>query len=342
MSRKRSGSRSDLRARRFISLSAPPPAERRGPWLVSARGARRTAAPPCAVAAKAVPEEAARRIAQLGRRGRFARSGRFGKAVGRREGRQRAAADRARRRCRISSALAAHGRTACRRRPCAWPRRGAARRRGRRRGVHWWRATMTRSGSVRSRQLPAASPVPRQDPDRRQADRCRRGASKRRGRSWCCDLVGQRRPAASDMATVRCDVDRIAPAATGVEHDRDLADGADVDGDLDHLGQRQPGLGARPCTSRAMPPLRDRPASKPASTAICAMIGLSAHRRHDQFGPLIRSFSFSNIALLVVLIAERVCRETEGRVAKLKVMCARSMHKAVGGVNARFHRANWS
>jgi hypothetical protein len=39
------------------------------------------------------------------------------------------------------------------------------------------------------------------------------------------------------------DVHRIAPAAAGVEHDRQLAGGAHVDRDLRHLGQRDIGLG---------------------------------------------------------------------------------------------------
>ena len=39
------------------------------------------------------------------------------------------------------------------------------------------------------------------------------------------------------------DVDRIAPAAAGVEHHRDRRHRADVDHDLDHLGQGKPGLG---------------------------------------------------------------------------------------------------
>ena len=39
------------------------------------------------------------------------------------------------------------------------------------------------------------------------------------------------------------DVHRIAPAAAGIEHDRQPADRAHVDGDLGKLGQREIGLG---------------------------------------------------------------------------------------------------
>ena len=62
-----------------------------------------------------------------------------------------------------------------------------------------------------------------------------------------------------------------AEASAGVQHDRDRSDGADVEGDLDHLGQRQPGLGH---------------ALIPAERAAGEIGGLEAghhrHLRHDR------------------------------------------------------------
>ena len=55
--------------------------------------------------------------------------------------------------------------------------------------------------------------------------------STRRGSNWSSISIAAT-PAASDMRDGAVDVDRIAPAAAGVEHHRQLADRADVDHDL--------------------------------------------------------------------------------------------------------------
>ena len=148
------------------------------------------------------------------------------------------------------------------------------------------------------------------------------------------------------------DVDRVAPAAAGVQHHRDLGDGADIDHHLDHLGQRQAGLGdALVPAERAA---REVAALKPACAAICAMIGLSATGATIEVGALDELAEFfhghppvrharpcAGITLIPpVLEAEWHAGMTAGRtaVAKLKVMCARSMHVAVGALGQAFAR----
>ena len=94
--------------------------------------------------------------------------------------------------------------------------------------------------------------------------------STRRGSSWssisiACEARGLRQ---RDGAV---HVHRIAPAAAGVEHDRQLADRAHVDRDLGHLRQRQFGLGD------AL-----EPAERAAGEIDRLEAGLLGHARHDR------------------------------------------------------------
>ena len=94
--------------------------------------------------------------------------------------------------------------------------------------------------------------------------------STRRGSSWSSISI------ALDAGRLRhgdgaVDVDRVAPAAAGVEHHRQRADRADVDHHLDHLGQRQAGLGDALV-----------PAERAAREVDRLEAGLGRHLRHDR------------------------------------------------------------
>ena len=216
----------------FISFSAPP-GPRNGSMRVVARGTRRTAAP---------PSPSRRRRCRTRRRGGsrawpsrpWNREGR--EAVRRREGHQR-------RRQPLGDVAHLLGLAATDEQHVGaglLHRLGAPER-----VVHavdpdaLVRPTITRLGSVRAatasliRSAASAIGTRLSMPT---------WCSTRRGSSWSsismhCDAGRLRH---GDGAV---DVDRVAPAAAGVQHHRDRADGADVHHHLDHLGERQAGLG---------------------------------------------------------------------------------------------------
>ena len=129
-------------------------------------------------------------------------------------------------------------------------------------------------------------------------------------------------------------VHRIAPAAAGVEHQRQLAGGADVDRDVGHLGQRQIRLGdALDPAERAAGEI-DRLEAR--VLGIRAMIGLQTTGATMRSLPRIRSLSLSKSVL--PLSSLKGSMRHGGTVAKLKIMCARSMHEVVTALAYDFRR----
>ena len=127
----------------------------------------------------------------------------------------------------------------------------------------------------------------------------------------------------------------VAPAAAGVEHQRQLAGRADVDRDVGHFRQRQIGLGDVL-----------HPAERPAREIDRLEARLLGEQRHDRVAHDRRDDEVvAANELLERCQIQLPCLRLIGsdrsmgkQVAKLKVMCARSMHQVVGALTDAFRR----
>ena len=129
------------------------------------------------------------------------------------------------------------------------------------------------------------------------------------------------------------DVHRVAPAAAGVEHDRQLAGGAHVDRDVRHLRHRDVRLGdAFDPAERAAGEI-DR-----LETGFLGHLRhdrIEHHRRDDEFVPPDQVLELLQAGLPVgkarpaAAIPQPSIGSMGKAVAKLKVMSARSMHEVV-------------